>query len=139
MGWGVREVGREKTTWYTVYDPGTDEILACGNSEECGTKLGVKNFLNIVNRVKKGTITTYTIASEDIVNGRYEVYGAENRSRNRKRLNRLVAEYYALGYNDSEIAEMAGCTKNHVESWRQWNKMPSNRSPGRPKKRGKTA
>lgn len=128
-------MGREKTSWYTVYDPGTDEVLACGNSDECGLSLGVKNFLNIVNRVKKGTMRSYTITREDILNGKYEVYGADNTARNKKRLNRLVAEYYAKGYSDTEIADMVGCSKGHVEDWRAWNRKPSNRAPGRPKKR----
>ena len=127
-------MGREKTSWYTVYDPGTDEVLACGNSDECGRILGVKCFRVIVHRVKKGTIKSYVIAKEDTKSGSYEVYGTGNAETSKKRKNQLIKKYHDMGYNDQTIADMVGCAEYHVENWRRYHGLPSNRKRGRPRK-----
>lgn len=69
---------RKVTTWYTIYDAATDDLLACGTTRDCARILGMTpaSVQSLISRVRHGNLKTFTVAKEDLSKGTYEVYNA---------------------------------------------------------------
>lgn len=60
-----------KKIYYTVYLNKTDEIVACGNAEECRKQLGkasIESFYSLVSKNRLGVQRRYTVLEEPIDN-----------------------------------------------------------------------
>lgn len=51
--------------YYTIYSRKTEEIIAQGTAKECACQLNLKDFHNMVNRVRKGRSKKYEVLTEN--------------------------------------------------------------------------
>ena len=70
-----------KKNWYTIYNAHNDDVVAFGTMDDCARMMGrTKNAIAVlVNRTREHKNLSYTIVVEDLLNGKYSVYGADHR------------------------------------------------------------
>lgn len=118
--------------WWTVYDAGTDDVLACGRTMECARAMGKSKdtFVSTVSKVRNGKVRCYVIVREDLETGEIVTYGAENTGRQRKGFCRMdgdkVRRLHEAGLNDQRAAERMGTSPAAVQAYRKRNGLPAN-------------
>ena len=121
--------------WWTVYDAGTDNVLACGRTSECAKAMGKNegNFVSMISKVRNGKVRCYVIVREDLETGEIVTYGAENAGRPRKGFCRMDKEdlktvkmLWEHGFDDHRIAERVGTSAAAIHKFRERNGLPAN-------------